>query len=96
MNVYIRTDDTGRLTAVADPGFHCGDGEIAVELPEGFASPVRDWVLKDGVLVHDPLPLPEPVPSVDDRIAVLEEENAHLKEALDMLLSGVTEVADGG
>ena len=97
MMVYIKIDEEGRLTALADPGFHCGAGEIAVELPDGFVPPARDWVLKDGALVHDPLPLPEPVPSIDDRIAVLEEENAHLKEALDMLLSGVTEgVAYGG
>lgn len=88
--VYIKIDDEGRLTAAADPGFHCGDGEIAVELPEGFSSPVRDWVLKDGVIMHDPLPQPDPVPTTDERITALEEENAHLKEALDLLLSGAT------
>ena len=97
MMVYIKVDEENRLTAFANQGFHCGEGEIAVELPEGFAPPVRDGVLKNGVLVYDPLPLPEPVPSMDDRITALEEENTYLKEALDMLLSGVTEeVADGG
>lgn len=33
----------------------------------------------------------EYVPTDSERIAALEEENKHLKEALDLLLSGVTE-----
>ena len=37
------------------------------------------------------MPTPEPTP--EERLAVLEEENKHLKEALTMLLEGVT--ADG-
>lgn len=34
---------------------------------------------------------PEAKPSQEERIAALEEENKHLKEALDLLLSGATE-----
>ena len=34
---------------------------------------------------------PEPVPTAEERITALEQENANLKEALDLLLSGVTE-----
>ena len=37
------------------------------------------------------MPTPEPTP--EERLAVLEEENKYLKEALTMLLEGVT--ADG-
>ena len=37
------------------------------------------------------MPTPEPTP--EDRIAKLEAENKDLKEALEMLLSGVTEDA---
>ena len=33
---------------------------------------------------------------IKDRVAVLETENAQLKEALELLLSGVTEVTDNG
>lgn len=36
------------------------------------------------------LPLPEP--TAEERIARLETENAHLKEALEWILSGKTEV----
>ena len=34
---------------------------------------------------------PEALPTQEDRIAALEKENKQLKEALDLLLSGVTE-----
>lgn len=34
---------------------------------------------------------PVPVPTAEERITALEQENANLKEALDLLLSGVTE-----
>lgn len=35
------------------------------------------------------MPLPDPTP--EERLAKLEEENAHLKEALNLILTGVTE-----
>ena len=35
------------------------------------------------------MPTPEPTP--EERLTALEEENRHLKEALEMLLSGVTD-----
>lgn len=34
--------------------------------------------------------MPKPEPTPEERLARLEEENAHLKEALNLLLSGVT------
>lgn len=34
-------------------------------------------------------------PTMEDRLAALEEENSHLKEALDLLLSGATEEEGG-
>lgn len=35
------------------------------------------------------MPTPEPTP--EERLSALETENAHLKEALELLLSGVTD-----
>lgn len=35
--------------------------------------------------------IPVPAPTPEDRLAVLEQENKYLKEALNMLLEGVTE-----
>lgn len=37
---------------------------------------------------------PDPQPTQEERIAALEVENAQLKEALDLLLSGATEEAE--
>lgn len=39
---------------------------------------------------------PIPQPTQEERIARLEEENQHLKEALDLLLSGETEAGEDG
>lgn len=39
---------------------------------------------------------PVPQPTQEERIALLEEENKHLKEALDLLLSGETEAGEDG
>lgn len=35
--------------------------------------------------------MPKPEPTPEERLSVLEEENANLKEALELLLSGVTD-----
>lgn len=40
--------------------------------------------------------LPPPEQTPDERIAKLETENAHLKEALELILSGATEVTVDG
>lgn len=40
--------------------------------------------------------LPPPEPTPEERIERLETENAHLKEALELILSGVTEVGGNG
>lgn len=45
---------------------------------------------------HMQAELPEPEPTPEERIARLETENAYLKEALEMILSGATEVTENG
>lgn len=40
--------------------------------------------------------IPPPEPTPEERIARLEEENAHLIEALELILSGATEVTVDG
>lgn len=82
MMAYIKTDDTGRVTAAAYLPYHCGDGEVYVEIPRDFAEPVQDWVLEDGVLVYDPLPV-EKTPA--DQMEVLQQENALLKAQVQAL-----------
>lgn len=40
--------------------------------------------------------LPPPEPTAEERIEKLETENAYLKEALELILSGATEVDSNG
>lgn len=75
--VYIKTDEAGRLTALADPGFHCGEGEIAVELPDDFDTEhISDWKLVEDSLVYDPLPVKPAEEPTDEseRINALEKK----------------------
>lgn len=39
----------------------------------------------------EPLPEPDPAPTLDERVQTLEDSSAEMSEALDLLLSGVTE-----
>lgn len=48
----------------------------------------------DGAKIGDayaPPPPPEPEPTLDERVTTLEGDTADLHEALDMILTGVTE-----
>lgn len=52
----------------------------------------RGWItaVSQGT-IPEPEPEPEPQPTLDDRVATLEGDTAELHEALDMILTGVTE-----
>lgn len=73
--IYIKVNpDTQRVTAMAAPGFHCGSGEIAVELTEAMQGSPSDYVLMDGALVYSPeAEAPEVYePSMEERLTLLE------------------------
>lgn len=73
--IYIKIDpNTQRVTAMAAPGFHCGAGEIAVELTEAMQGNPSDYVLMDGALVYSPeAEAPEVYePSMEERLTLLE------------------------
>ena len=73
--IYIKVNpDTQRVTAMAAPGFHCGAGEIAVELTEAMQGNPADYVLMDGTLVYSPeAEAPEVYePSMEERLTLLE------------------------
>ena len=73
--IYIKVNpDTKRVTAMAAPGFHCGAGEIAVELTETMQGSPSDYVLMDGALVYSPeAETPEVYePSMEERLTLLE------------------------
>lgn len=73
--IYIKVNpDTQRVTAMAAPGYHCGAGEIAVELTEAMQGSPSDYVLMDGALVYSPeAEAPEVYePSMEERLTLLE------------------------
>ena len=73
--IYIKIDpNTQRVTAMAAPGYHCGAGEIAVELTEAMEGSPSDYVLMDGALVYSPeAEAPEAYePSMEERLTLLE------------------------
>lgn len=73
--IYIKVNpDTQRVTAMAAPGYHCGAGEIAVELTEAMQGSPSDYVLMDGTLVYSPeAEAPEVYePSMEERLTLLE------------------------
>lgn len=86
---YIQVDESGRLIAVADAGFRCGPGEIAVEIPAGFdKAEMRNWVLEGGTLVHRALEAaqePDTVPTWEERLARAEAASAKLEKLLALM-----------
>lgn len=75
--------EDGRICSVTYPEYAPADAVLVDTLPDGDIS---DWCYVDGAYVYDPLPVDEleATPSTEERIAELEE-------ALELLLSGVTE-----
>ena len=87
--IYIKVNpDTQRVTAMAAPGYHCGAGEIAVELTEAMQGNPADYVLMDGTLVYSPeAEAPEVyAPSMEERLTLLE---GALVDLANLLAGGV-------
>ena len=73
----------GRILSATYPKYAPQDAVQVDTLPEGD---LHDYRYVDGEFIHDPLPKPEQPKEVS-----LEKQVAELWEALDMLLTGVTE-----
>lgn len=83
-NVYaLNLAEDGRVLSVTYSEYAPGAAPRVTELPEGD---LYEYIFKDGVFIHDPLPKEEILeePSIEEQIK-------ELQEALDLLLSGVTE-----
>lgn len=94
--MFFAFDKEGRVMISAHKAV--APGMIELDPPEGFDPEQQaDWVWLGGsTWVLDPLLQlgGEQTPTPEERLAKLEEENAQLKEALELLLSG--EVAEDG
>lgn len=84
--------EDGRILSATYPQFAPTDAVIVEALPDGN---IYDYRYVDGEFVHDPLPkteMPEEEPAtLETRVETLEADSTELKEALEMILSGVTE-----
>jgi hypothetical protein len=66
---YIKIDKTNRITA-ASYDFHCGEGELKVDIPaEITLDHIHEYLFVNGKFVHNPIIEPvEEVPTQLDKI----------------------------
>lgn len=62
-------------------------GEVTVEEIDGVMT-VTHWY---PLPIPEPEPIPDPEPTIEERVTTLEESSVELTEALEMILTGVTE-----
>lgn len=94
--MYVITDDQGRVR-VSYTG-HAPQGAVEVAPPEGWdAERQQDWRLIDGVLVHDPEPEPEvvPTPTLGERMAAVEAGQETQDTAIDELVQVMADMIGG-
>ena len=81
MMMHVKTEADGRICAVS--GRYMGPGDQLIEWIEGIPlDDHRDYKVVDGVLVHEPLPVPEYVP---DQVGELRAENTLLRAQVQAL-----------
>lgn len=83
MEYALNLAEDGRILAVTFSKYAPAEQPRVAKLPE---ADTYDYRYVDGEFIHDPLPEPEQPAEVS-----LEEQVAELREALELLLSGVTE-----
>lgn len=75
--------EDGRILSATDPKYAPQDAVVVDTLPEGD---LHDYRYVEGEYIYDPITVEEV-----EAEPSLEEQVAELREALDMLLTGVTE-----
>lgn len=90
MHVNYTTDANGRLQSVTI--YPLDTEKPTLTLPEDFKlKNVRDYVLKDGALIHDPY---EPVPTAAEQIAALKQKLAETDYAVIKIAEGAATTED--
>lgn len=91
MRINYETDESGRLQSVTV--YPLNAAKPLLELPDEFdPKRIRDYVVKDGALVYDPLPLPEPTKA--ERITALKEKLAATDYAVIKIAEGAATADD--
>ena len=90
MHVNYTTDESGRLQSVTL--YPLDTAKPTLDLPDEFdLKHVRDYVLTDGTLTHDPY---EPVPTAAEQIAALKRKLSETDYAVIKIAEGAATAAD--
>lgn len=91
MKYALNLNEEGRILSATFEEYATEGMPLVDTLPDGDIS---EYIYQNGEYIHDPIPVPEDVEkpaSLESRVEALETDNAEMKEALEMILSGVTE-----
>lgn len=80
----------GRILSATYPQYAPAGAAIVDTLPDGN---INDYIYSDSGFVYDPLPEPEPEPE-KPTVEELQKRIADLETALELLVSGATEVTE--
>ena len=87
MLLFVLADENGRVESASHDG-PTGAGAVEIEVPSDYdlmteVNTLRHYVVRNGALVYDPLPEPEPLPDpLLARLDALEAENTSTQLAL--------------
>lgn len=92
MKYALNLAEDGRILSATYPQFAPADAVCVDALPDGN---LYEYRYVNGEYIHDPLPTPEQPEEEPDaletRVETLEADSTEMREALDMILAGVTE-----
>ena len=81
---YIKTDETKRITA-ASYDYHCGEGEIEVDIPAEITfDHIHEYLYVNGEFVH--APIEEPVAETATQMDRIEAQVTYTAMMTDTLL----------
>lgn len=84
MTDYIHVSSEGRIDGwTFDAKYAIGFEQVT--LPEGFdVNRMTDWLYRDGEWQYDPLPDPDPQPTLEERVTTIEGEMNALTSAFEV------------
>lgn len=84
---FIKINKKNRITA-ASIKYHCGAGEIKVEIPSEIdIESIHEYLYVNGAFVHDPLPI-ESVEESPSQLDIIEAQVAYTAMMTGTLLEG--------
>lgn len=90
MKAYVRLDGENRIDEFSfDTPI---EGATLMDVPDDIdIYKLHEYRLENGTFVREEQPEAEPTPTLESRVETVEEKTDELREALELILSGVTE-----